>query len=224
MTAQPTLNLFDRIRRPLIAGVLGLLPLALTIGVLAWIVVFLHDVAGPESAFGKLLRSVGLSVVSCEVIAYLVGLVSTLVVVYCIGIFLQSGALSRSLSAIESTVRQLPLVSPIYETSKQLRSMFERKDQDMQAMTPVLCQFGGAGGTLALALMPSAERIHIDGSDYYTVIIPTAPVPFGGALLYVPVECVKPAACSVRGLISIYMSMGVSSAEHLTRRIDDARQ
>jgi uncharacterized membrane protein len=223
MRAQPTPNLFDRVRRPLIAGVLGLLPLALTLGVLAWIVVFLHDAVGPESAFGKLLRSVGLSVVSCEVIAYLVGLVSTLVAVYCIGIFLQSGAMSRWLDAIESTVRQLPLVSPIYETSKQLRSMFERKDEDMQAMTPVLCQFGGAGGTATLGLMPSPERIRIDGHDYYTVIIPTAPVPFGGALLYVPVEWVKPAGCSVRGLISVYMSMGVSSADHLMRRVDDVR-
>jgi hypothetical protein len=40
-------------------------------------VVFLHDIVGPESVFGKLLRSIGLSIVSCEVIAYVVGLVST---------------------------------------------------------------------------------------------------------------------------------------------------
>jgi len=45
-------------------------------------------------------------------------------------------------------------------------------------------------------------------------------VPFGDALLYVPAEWVKPAACSVRELVSIYMSMGVSSADHLSGRVD----
>ena len=223
MRAQSTPRLFDRVSGPLLAGVLGLLPLALTLGVLAWIVVFLHDVVGPGSVFGKLLRSIGLSVVSCEVIAYVVGLTSTLAVVYGVGVLLQSGVTNRWQSLFEGAVRQLPLISPIYETSKQLRSMFERKDQDMQAMTPVLCRFGGAGGTAALALMPSPERIRIDGYDYHTVIIPTAPVPFGGALLYVPAEWVIPAGCSVRGLISVYMSMGVSSADHLVRGVDDRR-
>jgi len=220
MRAQPTPSLFERVSQPLIAGVLGLLPLALTLVVLAWMVVFLHDVVGPASVFGKLLRSIGLSLVSCEVIAYVVGLVSTLALVYLIGVLLQSGVTSRWQYAFEGAVQQLPLISSIYETSKHLRSMFERKDERMQAMTPVLCRFGGAGQTAALALMPTPERIRIDGRDYHTVIIPTAPVPFGGALLYVPAEWVKPAGCSVRALVSVYMSMGVSSPDHLLDRVD----
>jgi uncharacterized membrane protein len=220
MNAPPDSNFLDRASRPFIAGVLGLLPLAITLGVLAWMVGFLHDLAGPKSVFGGLLRSIGLSVVSCEVIAYLIGLVSTLAVVYLIGVLLQSGATSRFQSAMESALQQLPLVSSIYETSKHLGSMFERKDAAMQAMMPVLCRFGGPGGTAALALMPSPERIRIDGREYYAVIIPTAPVPFGGALLYVPAEWVKPAECSVRGLVSVYMSMGVSSAEQLSGRAE----
>lgn len=77
MNAHSHPSLVNRVSRPLIAGVLGLLPLAITLGVLAWMVVFLHDIVGPESVFGKLLRSIGLSIVSCEVIAYVVGLVST---------------------------------------------------------------------------------------------------------------------------------------------------
>ena len=216
MNAPPDSNFLDRASRPFIVGVLGLLPLAITLGVLAWMVGFLHDLAGPKSVFGGLLRSIGLSVVSSEVIAYVIGLVSTLAVVYLIGVLLQSGATSRLQTAIEGALQQLPVVSSIYETSKHLRSMFERKDTAMQAMMPVLCRFGGPGGTAALALMPSPERIRIDGREYCAVIIPTAPVPFGGALLYVPAEWVQPAECSVRGLVSVYMSMGVSSAEQLS--------
>lgn len=219
MTTPAVPTLFERVSRPFMVGVLGLLPLAMTLAVLAWIVVFLHDLVGPESVFGKLLLSLGLSFVSCEVIAYMAGLAITLALVYLIGVLVQSGAAGRWQYAFEGTLQHLPLVGTIYDTSKHLRSMFDRKDEDLQAMTPVLCRFGGEGGTIALALMPSPERIRIDGRDYHTVIIPTAPVPFGGALLYVPAEWVKPAGCSVRELVSIYMSMGVSAADHLSGRV-----
>jgi uncharacterized membrane protein len=220
MRAPISSSLFARVSRPFIAGVLGLLPLALTLAVLAWMVVFLHDTVGPASAFGTLLRSIGLSIVSCEVVAYSAGLVGTLAAVYGIGVLLQSGVTSRWQGALDDTLQQLPLVSSIYETSKHVRSLFDRKDEQMTAMTPVLCQFGGAGGTTALALLPSAERIRIGGRDYHAVLIPTAPVPFGGALLYVPVEWVQPARCGVREFASVYMSMGFSSAQHLSERSD----
>jgi uncharacterized membrane protein len=46
--------------------------------------------------------------------------------------------------------------------------------------------------------------------------VPTAPVPFGGALLCVKAEWVKPAACSMDELLGMYMSMGMSAPAHLS--------
>jgi uncharacterized membrane protein len=43
------------------------------------------------------------------------------------------------------------------------------------------------------------------------VLIPTAPVPFGGALLYVPMSWVRPANIGVETLTAIYVSMGITS-------------
>jgi len=220
MTVRASRSFLQRVRGPFIAGVLGLLPLATTLIVLAWMVVYLHDLVGPHSAFGTLLRSFGLSFVSCEVIAYVIGFGATLAIVYVIGLLLQSGLANRWQRVFEGTLQQLPVVATIYDTSKHLRSMFDQKGEDMQAMTPVLCRFGGAGGVAALALMPSAERIRIDDRDHHVVVIPTAPVPFGGALLYVPVEWVEPAAVSVGTLISVYMSMGASSPNVLLGAVD----
>lgn len=215
MTAPASRGLLERLKGPFVAGVLGLLPLAITLRVLAWMVVYLHDLVGPQSAFGSLLRSFGLSFVSSEVLAYLIGFVSTFALVYTIGLLLQSGLTNRWQRLFETTVQQLPVVATIYDASKHLRGIFDRRDEDMQAMTPVLCRFGGAGGAAALALMPSPERIRIDERDYHVVIVPTAPVPFSGALLYVPAEWVQPAAVSVGTVLSVYMSMGASSAEVL---------
>ncbi len=45
-------------------------------------------------------------------------------------------------------------------------------------------------------------------------MIPTAPVPFGGAILYIPVEWVETADIAFDGLLNIYMSMGVTSSDY----------
>jgi uncharacterized membrane protein len=42
------------------------------------------------------------------------------------------------------------------------------------------------------------------------VLIPTAPVPIGGALLYVPADWVRPADISIETLTTIYVSMGIT--------------
>ena len=48
-----------------------------------------------------------------------------------------------------------------------------------------------------------------------TAAKPTAPIPVGGGLLYVPVEWVKPAQIGMDTFTSIYVSMGVTSAQYL---------
>jgi uncharacterized membrane protein len=213
----------QRISQPFITGVLGFLPLALTLAVLAWVVVFLHDLVGPSSAFGKILGTIGLNFVTCEVIAYVAGLAGTLALVYLFGVLVESGMGHRYQYAIEGALHRVPLVSTIYDASKQLTSMFDRNDEDVKAMTPVLCSFGGEGGTAALALMPNPKPVRINGRDYQVVIIPTAPVPFGGALLLVPANCVKPAGCNIEGLINIFMSMGASAPNYLGAPLDAAK-
>lgn len=211
-------SLSQRLSQPFIAGVLGFLPLALTLAILAWVVVFLHDLVGPGSAFGRILSSFGLTVVTCEVIAYTVGLVGTLALVYVFGVFFQSGMAFRYQYAVEGALLRLPLVGTIYDASKQLTSMFDRKNDEVKSMTPVLCTFGGEGGVATLALMPSPRVVRIGGHDYHVVILPTAPVPFGGALLCVPVGCVRPAGCSFDGLVNVFMSMGASAPDYLGDR------
>ncbi|MGH7335663.1 MAG: DUF502 domain-containing protein [Candidatus Rokuibacteriota bacterium] len=86
--------------------------------------------------------------------------------------------------------------------------LLERKQEaDIGAMSPVWCFFGGNG---VAVLAPSAQPVEIDGRSYRAVLIPTAPVPFGGALLYVPVDWVRPANIGVETLTAIYVSMGIT--------------
>ena len=66
-----------------------------------------------------------------------------------------------------------------------------------------------------LALQTAAEVLLVDGRRCLAVLVPTAPVPVGGGLLYVPEDWVSPARISIEALTSLYVSMGVTSAQHL---------
>jgi uncharacterized membrane protein len=62
-----------------------------------------------------------------------------------------------------------------------------------------------------LCLLPTPNPVMIDDAPYHVVLAPSAPVPIGGCLIYVPAAWVKPADVGVEGLMSIYVTMGVSS-------------
>jgi uncharacterized membrane protein len=63
----------------------------------------------------------------------------------------------------------------------------------------------------------SPERFRINGRDYHIIIVPTAPVPIGGGLLFVSAEAVQPTDLSVEGLMSIYVSMGITASQFLAK-------
>jgi uncharacterized membrane protein len=68
------------------------------------------------------------------------------------------------------------------------------------------------------------KPILIGEHQYHVVLVPSAPVPVGGCLVYVPVQWVKPADFGVEALMSIYVSMGVVSpqtVEHAPIRSGD---
>jgi uncharacterized membrane protein len=57
------------------------------------------------------------------------------------------------------------------------------------------------------------KPITIGDRQYHVVLVPSAPVPVGGCLVYVPVEWVRPADFGVEALMSIYVSMGVTTPQ-----------
>jgi uncharacterized membrane protein len=204
-------NLAKGISQTLVTGVFAVLPLALMIAVLAWITKFLHDLIGPNSACGRIFRSIGMTVTACDVMAYVFGLTGAVLLIYGVGWLVENRIGQRWNLAIDGVLQRIPLVSTIYDASKNLTSVFDRRDESLQKMTPVLCCFGNDASVAIPALMPTPEVLQLDGLEYHLVIIPTAPVPFGGALFCVRKEWVKPAVCSLDELIGIYMSMGSSA-------------
>jgi len=203
----------------LLTGLLTALPLILTLAIVGWVGNFLFELGGPDSFLGKVLASLGLPVrrgAFPAVMSYFAALVIVLIVLYAFGRFVQSGMKERWHGLTQRLLRRVPLIGPIYDVAAKFVGLFEKREKaELKGMSPVWVHFGGRGGTATLALMPTHELVPINDSEYRVVLIPTAPVPFGGGLFYVPEEWVQPADFGVEALTSIYVSMGVTAPQIL---------
>lgn len=209
-------KVFKRLSQWFVAGVLALLPFIITVAVIAWVGDHVKRIFGPETLFGEVMRRFGLHFVSNETVAFLIGLCLVLGAIFLVGVAAESGARKFMNRLVGATVQRIPLIGSIYGTSKQVVGMLDKKDTDaLKGMQVVLCYFGEQGGAGFLALLVSPERYRLANREFQIVIIPTAPVPIGGALLMVPTEVIKPTDISVEGLMSIYVSMGITAGQFL---------
>ena len=200
-----------RVAGTFIAGLLVVLPIALTIYLVIWAASIIITFVGPTSVIGRTLITIGFGLSATTWVAYLAGLLIVAFCIYVLGVIVES-RLQHGFHRIVGTVMQrIPLIGNVYDLIKRLIAIIDRKDDGtFKGMRPVWCFFGGDGGAATLALLPSSDTIMLGGEPYHVVLVPSAPVPIGGALVYVPAAWVKPADVGIEGLMSIYVSMGVS--------------
>jgi uncharacterized membrane protein len=200
--------------RTFIAGFLVLLPLVVTTTVIVWVGTFIYAYLGPDSAIGRILISIGFNFSNSPIAAYGLGAVVVVGLVYLLGLAVESRLENRVRSLIDSLMQRIPFVSNLYDVTKRFVAIMDQKNQDgLKSMSPVWCFFGGQGGAAVLGLLPMPKPITIGERQYHVVLVPSAPVPVGGCLVYVPVEWVKPADFGVEALMSIYVSMGVTTPQ-----------
>jgi len=199
--------------------VLILLPLVVTVGSVVWGVDFLAGFLGPGTVIGKGLSRLGLSVRPESHVPYLIGWLIVIAVIFLLGAAMEAGARRMLVRVSDAFFSRIPLLGSLYGTTKQMVDLFNTGDnQAVRGMSPVFCFFGGGGECGLLAFLVSPERVQVQGRDYQMVMVPTAPVPFGGALLFVPAENIVLADMSVDAMMSIYLSMGISAPEHMPTR------
>ncbi|MFZ0116597.1 MAG: hypothetical protein WAL15_19755, partial [Xanthobacteraceae bacterium] len=79
-----------KLLRPFIAGLLVVLPVVLTVALLAWVVNFVYGFVGPGSLFGRGLVAIGIGFVSSQVVAYLIGIGIVLAAIYLLGLVVET--------------------------------------------------------------------------------------------------------------------------------------
>jgi uncharacterized membrane protein len=199
-----------------ITGALAALPLVATLLIFIWGARLAVEYLGPNSMVGGVLVRIGLGITGSELVGYAIGVAVVMVALFLLGLLIQTRLRAGLAGLTNNIVQRIPIVRSVYDLVKKFVDVLSQRDDDgLRSMRPVWLHFGGQGGSAVLGLLSTPEPVLVGGLPYMAVLVPTAPVPVGGGLLYVPSEWVTPAEMGVEGLTSIYVSMGITSRQYL---------
>ena len=204
--------------RIFLTGLLAALPLAATVAVFAWAFSLLLQWLGPRSVVGGWLARLSPNGIDSQWLAYLVGVAGIALAVFVLGLLVEFGLQRGMARLLNAVVQRIPLVRSVYDLAKRFVDLLGQRDAEgTQAMRAVWCHFGGRDGahSVVLGLQSAPEGVIVDGQRCLIVLVPTAPVPVGGGLIFVPEDWVTPADLSAEAVTSLYVSMGVTAPRYL---------
>jgi uncharacterized membrane protein len=205
-----------------LAGLLFLLPVVLTVFIVAWIVNFVRSAIGPGTILGDLLTRGGsflLGLSNQDTLAFWLGVGIALAGIWVLGVFVKTGAKHIIQEYLDRLVTRLPFIRSIYNpVSRVVRLATERSNGeqgDLSGMGVVSCRFGGgAAGVDVLCLLATPHVYNIAGQRRRLVYVPAAPIPMSGGLLLVAEAAVTPVPdMKVDDLLKIYVSLGALTPE-----------
>ena len=196
-----------------LAGLFAVLPIVITVGIMAWGGGLLKAWLGPESFVGNALFRMGLRFATDPTVATVLGWVAVLVAIWLLGALLKSVGKKRIEMTFNAAMERIPLVNVLYRPVAQVVEMFQGDPTDkMQGMKVVYCAFGCEGGAGFLGLLISDQLYRFDGQTYQIVYVPTAPVPMSGAVVFAAADAVHRVGMQVDDLMKICLSIGVMSS------------
>jgi len=180
--------MFQKIKRHLIAGVLAIVPIALTFWILRFLFRFLDSFTAP------ILRNIGIEIPG-------LGIILTLLFIFLLGLLI-TNVLGRTIfNWGEKVLNKLPLVNTIYNAVKQITNAFSGKSmKDFKQV--IFIQYPRKGlWTMCFVTNQSKNE---SGDEFYHVFVPTTPNPTSGVFIVIPQkDAVHPDISVEEGLKSI---------------------
>lgn len=203
-----------------LAGLLFLLPVVLTIVIVAWIIDFIRSALGPGTFLGSLLQTGGGYILGPEqtILSFWLGVAIALVGIWLLGLIVKTQAKTIIQNYLDRLFSRVPVIRSIYNpVSRVVRLATDRGGGDLSGMSVVSCRFGGEGGVDILALLASPQVYLIAGERRRLVYLPTAPIPMSGGLVLVAESALTPVPeMKVDDLLKIYVSLGALAPEVLS--------
>lgn len=207
----------SRVTATFLAGLLVLLPIVLTVVIIAWLVQILRDALGPGTFLGELLRRGGSALVENDTLAFWLGMVIALIGIWLLGAIVRTEARRGVQGAIDLLFARVPVVKSIYNpVARVIRLATKKGGGDLSGMNVVAVRFGGDDGTHILALLASNDLYYVGNLRRVMVYLPTAPLPMTGGLVLVPEENITVVPeMKVDDLLKIYFSLGALAPESM---------
>jgi uncharacterized membrane protein len=207
-----------------LAGLVVLLPVVLTILIIAWIVGFLRGQLGPGSFLGEILLRGGATITGpgYDTLAFCLGVMIALVGIWFLGVIARSEAQEGISRFIDRIFTQVPIIRTIYNPVSRVVRLTTDKSTDFSGMAVVACRFGSLE-TDVLALLANQEVYVIGGERRRMVYLPAAPLPMSGGLLLMAESAIVPVPeMKVDDLLRIYFSLGALAPDTMPASLKEA--
>jgi len=192
-----------RLERYFIAGLAALLPLIVTVWILAWVY------AQSLWLFGRLLELFGLTIPPwLEPLVPLLGIAVAVLLVVLVGMLVSHWVGRRTMEFFERLFIQVPLVGDIYRGVKQITGALFGKSE-LKFSRAALIEYPRRGVyALCFVVQPVGNRLPPLPEGYVVVVVPTSPVPASGFLLIVPEDELIPLEIGVDDAVRYVVSAG----------------
>ena len=213
-------RLWSRLVGPFVTGLVFLAPVILTIILIQWVAGYVIAALGPETMLGGLLARGGMLLTSTTELAFVSGLGIALILIWALGLLFQTRARAKLQGGFDTLLGRLPVIGGIYRPLAQLVRMIGKSPTgELQGMAVVMVRFGADNDIMGLLATPRVFD-HGEGPRYL-VMLPTAPVPVGGALMFVSTDRVRlMPELGVDDMAKFYVSMGTIAPAALFQALD----
>jgi len=190
----------NKIKRHFITGLVAILPLGLTVGVI-WFLI--QKIGG---FFGKYFTQISLFRDISKPLSSLLGFIAVIIGIYLIG-FITSSFIGRwALNTLDKIMTKLPFVKGLYNATRQLVNAIMI---DHSAFSKVVIIKYPCENTYTLAFLTSKDKWKIGGKEYFNVFLPTSPNPTSGYYLIYPASQIIETGISIQDGFKIITSGGV---------------
>lgn len=195
-----------KLRTQFLTGLVAIIPIGVTIGVLVWVFTAIDGILKPivEDIFGRPIPGIGFG--------------ATVLLIYLIGVIASNILGRRLLRFGESLLLRVPLVRQLYTGIKQILASFRQPGVSNQ-MQVVLVEFPRKGmRTIGFITNESGDK---SGKKLLNIFIPTAPNPTSGFLQIAREEEVIRTNISVEEAFTLVASAGKVSPQEIETRLSE---
>jgi len=180
------------LRNKFLAGIFALIPIAITIYIIKLFIVFFDNIVSPiiDPFLGFHIPGLGLIV--------------SLIIIYLLGVFVTNVIGRTVLNFFEKWLNYIPLVRTIYHTTKQILGAFSKSGSNFEKV--VFLEYPRRG-IWSMGFV-TGQTTGKDGTNFYSIFIPTTPNPTSGWMLFIPEDEVIHSTMSVEQGLKTLISAG----------------
>ena len=190
------MKIAGHIRATLIAGVLILVPIAITYVLLFWVFNSIDGLLAPvvDRSIGRHIPGLGLLVL--------------LIIVYLLGLVWTKRLGRRTIRTLQIFLLKIPLIGAVYGPARKLIESFT--GESTAGFKRVVVVEYPKQGTWMIGFLTGISNV-VPGTTMGVIYLPTAPTPNSGWVAMVPIQNIYDTTMTVQEAMSMVLSGGISS-------------